>query len=702
MREQDLAAARHRGIGGAMEGAIRMLIVHIAMFYTVLGLLLGGGAACLCAGRRESSLRIASRAVAGASICGFILALFSFFSEHNLSIRLPLPLPLGNCVFSLDALSSIFLLPLFLLAAVGALLLPARIRAFEAYGKVEKIHYGKHGFFYCLLVAAMFLAVTASDAVLFLFAWEIMSLGLFFLISLDDKDSHERYASWIFLVTAHLGALPLLLLFAAMFQEAGSSEFAAFAAHAAKDTGWRNAGLLFLLAFVGFGAKSGLVPLHIWMPGAYASAPGHVIVLFSGAMTNLGIYGLMRILSLLGPLDAHWAYGLMGVGALSSILGIFFALLQSDMRRTLAYSSAENMGVICLALGAALLAGLQGASTAVLLLLGGAFLHLWNHSLFKSLLFLGVNVVKENTNVTTLQRLGGLFKRIPVTGGCVAVGCLAIAGVPPCNGFMGELLIYMGLIVGSEALGGSWPSLSFWLAFACLSVVAAFSLFTFTRMFGLGFLGEARSAESRQANEPDRLCGAAMVFLAALCLGMSFAGPFLLYGLAPFLSRFAQRLFPPLAVSPADVVLGGDILSWYAAACAGILLLFGVIFWLKNKRVRRNGETTGQTWDCGYRYPSARMQYTGGSFAHSFAVLLQPLVRARIQTPKLEGLFPSEPRAVMTIPDWFASIWERCLFRPIGLIAEKVKELQHGLVNIYILYIFIALMTALVWALGWS
>ena len=666
------------------------------MLYAVLIILLGGGLASLFLGKSHNALTVASAAAMLASLLGFNVALSVFLEGSTLSGHLPLPLPLGRCLFHIDPLASAFLLPVFLLSAIGGALLPARIRALEE-GADLPIRYGRHGFFYCTLIAAMVLVLTAADAVFFLIAWEIMSLSPFFLISPQDKDSKERFATWIYLVAAHLGVLPLLLLFAAMSVEAGSSAFAALYAF----DGWQSAGLLFVLAFIGFGLKMGLVPLHMWMPEAHASAPGHVAVLLSGTMLNLGLYGVLRVLTLLGFGAVWWAYVLMAVGAASGLTAIVIGLAQSDMKRTLAYSSAENMGIICLALGAGLLAGHNGATTATALLLAGAFLHMWNHSLFKSLLFLGANAVKETTHVTTSRLLGGLQKRIPFTGGCFAVGCAAIAGIPPLNGFMSELIIYLGFALGSEATSGE-SSLLFWVAFFLLGSIAGLAVFAFTRLFGLIFLGSPRSPASLEAREPEFALRGMLLLLACACLGISLGGPWVISSLEPLLSSFTLRLGLPAPLGPADFTLGEEVLRWYALCGLLLLVFFGLVALLRGRTVAANGSSGSPTWDCGYRLPAASMQYSGGSFSLSLALLLRPLLRPALRIPVIRGLFPESEKAFMSSPDWPTDLWERLLFRPVAGLADKAKGLQHGLVNVYILYIFIALMTALVWALGWS
>lgn len=609
------------------------------------------------------------------------------------TLALPYSLPLGNCLFQVDPLSSLFLIPVFLLSGLAGLAAPARMRLLAG-----QLHHGRHGFFLCMLMAGMALVLTAADGILFLIFWEIMSLAPFFLLSHSDKTPGDRFAAWIYLVAAHLGALPLLFLFAFLTMEAGASDFTSYLALAGQGGG----GVLFVLAFIGFGAKCGIIPLHMWMPEAHSSAPGHVAVLLSGAMLNMGLYGIFRVLSLLGAGDLWWAYLLMGAGAFSGVLGILLGAVQSDMKRTLAYSSAENMGIICMALGAALLAGRHGASGAMILLLAGAFLHMWNHSLFKSLLFLAANAVKEGTHTTFIQRLGGLQKRIPITGGCFALGAAAIAGMPPFNGFMSEMLVYLGFVLGSEATRGTEAALIFWAAFFILGGIAGLALFAFTRLFGLVFLGAPRGPEALEAREPEPLLRMVMVFLAACCLGVSLAGPFLFQALRTPLVWFGRALSLPVSPADADFSLGGTVLGWYAVT--GALLIAAFVLTARGRRalLAKNPSEEGLTWDCGYRLPTARMQYTGGSFAHSLASVMQPLARARLLVPRIEGLFPRTAHASMETPDWPTAVWAGLLFRPVAALSERVKDLQRGLVNLYILYILVALLIALVWALGWS
>jgi hydrogenase-4 component B len=437
------------------------------------------------------------------------------------------------------------------------------------------------------------------------------------------------------------------------------------------------------------------------MPEAHAAAPGHVAVLMSGAMLNMGVYGLMTTVRLLapgpGPGDPLFAYALMSAGALSGLFGILAAAAQSDMKRVLAYSSAENMGIILLALGACLLALQHDAQQAALLAAAGALLHVWNHSLCKSLLFLTANAVKESLHTTLIPRLGGLQKRLPFTGACFAAGSAAIAGLPPLNCFLSELLIYLGLASGAYATRGTEAALVFMAAFFVLGSISGMSLFTFTRLFGLAFLGLPRSGDGAHAREPDAALRAAAAVLALLCVATGLAAPLIFRLVRPALLFFTGDQAPQTADALAFIE---DLLPRYSCTALLALGVFAAVRFA-NARAGRASRECG-TWACAYPYGNARMQYSAASFALGLVLFLKPLLRPRITVPALRALFPGAAEAGFSAPDRPTELWIKTLFRPVAYAANKAKALQHGLLNIYILYILVALTAALIWALGVS
>lgn len=680
----------------------------MAFILASIGIFLLGGLCCLFIGNRPSAARAASYAVSAAclfGLAGVLPALFQNFTPEGFTPQifiLDFPLPLGSGLFRLDSLSLFFLLPLYFVAGLAGLTIPSQVRTI-----CNHVHAGRHGFFFCLLLGALVLVLTAADGILFFVGWEVMSLAPFFLLCLPSAKYAKRAPSLTYFVAAHLGALPLLFLFANLTVLAGSSSFTAYAAISGAPLS-----LFFILALVGFSAKLGLVPFHGWMPEAYPAAPGHAAAVLSGVMVNAGVYGLMRMLSIFGsiaggPGPAWWAYTLMGLGGFSGAYGIMQALAQPDAKKSLAYSSTENMGIICLALGAGLLvihAAPEGGSaltaTVGTAFFAGAIAHMFNHSLFKSLLFLGANAVEQRTGSTALCLMGGLLKRMPLTGAFFAVAAAAIAGLPPLNGFMGELLMYFGFLNGAAVNPGSGVTLIFWLGMFTLSGIAGLSLFTFARMFGIIFLGSPRSTEALEGREPRRPILFAMGCLAGLCLLAGVGAGFLFRLIEPAAANLGGA-FGMTAHSDLPAALPvAQVLAWAGGAVL-VLLLIILVVWLNQRRVRaRNGFDTGLTWDCGYRAPSARIQYTGGAFAQMTLRFMAGFLRPRIETPNIQDLFPAPAKATIQSNDWLTSFWLSGVFRPVARLAAHVKAFQHGLLNAYILYILITLILCLIWALG--
>src|SRR6266487_402262 len=357
-------------------------------------------------------------AVIGCAI-GLIPALGVLLGGEVESLHLAWSVPYGSFFVQLDALSAFFIVVILAISALTAIyggeyLWPWR----------DKKLLGPPWFFFYMLVASMVMVVLARNGVLFLMAWEVMALSSFFLVTFEDERESVRVAGRTYLVATYLGTAFLLVMFILMGREAGSLDFDQFQ----KLSGTPKAfgGLLFLLAIIGFGTKAGFMPLHVWLPGAHPAAPSHVSALMSGVMIKMGIYGLLRALAFLGFPAAAWAYGLLGLGLLSAVGGVLFALAQHDLKRMLAYHSVENIGIICLGIGAGLLGRIHGNVAVEVLGFGGALLHVWNHAAFKSLLFLSAGAAVHAAHERDLDRMGGLLRRMPTTGALFLVGSAAI------------------------------------------------------------------------------------------------------------------------------------------------------------------------------------------------------------------------------------------------------------------------------------
>ena len=649
---------------------------------------------------------------------------------------------MGELALRLDTLGAVFLAPVLILVAIAAFYGMgngdgASVTEKHINGKDSPAgHAGAHWFFYNLLAGGMVLTLTANDAFLFLLAWEIMSIAPFFLITLNGASSQTRSAAWVYLVAAHLGALFLLAFFALLSaKNGGTLSFTVFMANAANlKPGIREGtGLLFILALIGFGAKSGFMPLHVWLPEAHPAAPSHVSAVMSGAMIKMGIYGIIRTFSFIGTGETWWAYTLIFVGAFTAALGILQALAQPTMKRALAFSSVENMGIICLGLGVALLCLQNNSTGAAALAATGILMHMVNHALSKGLLFLCAGCVLHGTGTVTLRFLGGLQKRMPIVGWCFVLGSAAIAALPPLNGFAGEFFIYLGMVFGGTAFAqGLYPeySLIFWVCLFILAGIGGFTLFCFTRLYGTAFLGASKTEAASNAYAPSRNETAAIVLMACFCVLSALAAPRVatLCHLAVTPAFHTVYAAPPvlIAAEPSAMITARGILSTSTPQgfipprfipgpgspdtaidllrnVNDMFLLFFITamgaFLVRRRILRNRTISQSPTWDCGYLAPTAKMQYTPGSFSRPATRFMRTFLRQRFDRPIITEYFPIKARTTLTTPDWIETRGFSPIFSLISRMADKCKELQHGRSNAYILYILLTLVALLAWKL---
>ena len=643
------------------------------------------GVLALFAGR---SARMSTWLGAGGVLVAAALALPSILAVLAggpvLSLHATWDVPYGSFFVELDALSAFFLLVIVVVAALAAIYGAGYLRGHD-HGR----SLGAHWFFFDLLVASMMLVTVARNGVLFLVAWEVMALASFFLVVHDDEEEGVVSAGWTYLVATHLGTAFLLAFFAIVGREAGSLDFDRIPV-----VGFSSAlvNVLFVLGLVGFGTKAGLVPLHVWLPEAHPAAPSHVSALMSGAMIKLGIYGLLRMLALLGPPGASMAWTLAVLGLVSAILGALFALAQRDLKRLLAYSSIENVGIVCLGLGVGLLGRDAGAPAVAVLGFAGALLHVFNHALMKTLLFLGAGSLVRATGTRSLDRLGGLLKRMPSTGAALLVGAVAICGLPPLNGFVGELLIFLGALLGGTAL--SLPgSLRLLTIAAGLAFTAGLAAVAFAKAAGMALLGEPRTAHAADARETGVAMRAPLLVLAVACAAAGLAAPLLVNALSPVLRQVTglsdAMLTEGLAL--ASKALTGTVLT--AGVLAILVALVATLRWLL---LRRREVTTAPTWDCGYARPTARMQYTSSSFTDPVAQLFDVVLRTRRRVVPPADIFPAQASLATDTPDVVSAYAFVPAFRWVGLALSKLRWIQHGRLNLYMLYIALTLLALLV------
>jgi formate hydrogenlyase subunit 3/multisubunit Na+/H+ antiporter MnhD subunit len=479
------------------------------------------------------------------------------------------------------------------------------------------------------------------------------------------------------------------VLFLLLGQPSGSLDFA--------DLG-RGAGsltLLFMLAMIGFGTKAGFVPLHVWLPEAHPASPSHVSALMSGVMIKTGLYGLLRILTFLGPPPPAWGWILLAVGGVSAVVGVLLALAQHDLKRVLAYSSVENVGLVGVGLGLGLLGQAYDLPLMACLGYAGALLHILNHALFKGLLFLAAGAVAQSTHTRELDRLGGLLKRMPRTGTLFAIGAAAICGLPPLNGLVGELVIYLGAlhaITGLDATG----ALAGALAIIALALAGGFAAACFARAFGIAFLGEPRTTAAASAHEASRWMTAPMGILAAACLALGLAGPFLLAPLHTVIAVLAG----PAVVAHANLAAAVTPLRLVTVCALALWLVLGLLVLLRRALLARRPVTSSVTWDCGYAAPTARMQYTASSFGQPLVELFPFVLHGSRHGEPVTDLFPANTTLATRTPDPLHHRIYAPAFVGLARLAARRKPLQSGQTQLYVLYIAVTLLALLVWKLS--
>lgn len=590
-------------------------------------------------------------------------------------------LPWGAFTVGIDAVSTLFLALVFVVPALGSAYGLAYWRPSEHGQTAPRL-----AVFEGLLAGSMALVVLARDGVLFLVAWEVMALSAWFAATVEDDDPAVVRAGWVYLIATHLGTLCLVAMFALWRQATGS-----FALAPAPAILPGLATPILALAMVGFGAKAGLMPLHVWLPGAHAGAPSHVSAVMSGVMLKMGIYGIVRMTMLVPIASVWWGGGLLAIGALSAVAGIAFAIGQNDLKRLLAYSSIENVGIIAMGLGLALVGRSAHRPDWILLGLGGALLHVWNHGLLKSLLFLGAGAVLHATHTRDIDQLGGLARRMPQVTALFILGVVGICGLPPLNGFVGEWMLYLGLFRTLSAAPGT-PTAGAAAAAVVLAMVGALAVACFVKLVGVAFLGSSRRPETDSASDPSAWMVVPMAVLAGSCVLLGLL-PTVVTGLLEDATRTwagpAAAATPPLAELPP--------LASLAAAGWALLATTGVVATLAWSRARRRAAAGAGTWDCGYALPGVRMQYTGSSFGQTLVTQFRFVLWPRTRQPVVEGTFPAPAIFRSAVPD---AVLDRVVlpaFRAGGRCLSKARIFQQGQIQTYVLYILAILIVLLVW-----
>jgi hydrogenase-4 component B len=641
----------------------------------------------------------ATRLVYGASLAIAAISLIAAAAQllcggQPLQLTLPLGVPWIGAHFRLDALSAFFLVVVDL-GTVSTSLFAL------GYGEHEDVPQRVLPF-YPAFLAGMTLVVLADDAYTFLFSWEFMSLTSWALVVSHHRVPENVRAGYVYLVMASFGAFALLLAFGLL---AGPDGLYIFAQMRAAHPSAMVAPLAVILALIGAGSKAGIVPLHAWLPLAHPAAPSHVSALMSGVMTKVAVYGFVRIVfDLAGGPIWWWSIVVLAVGGITAVMGVLYALMQHDLKRLLAYHTVENIGIIFIGLGLALAFKANGMLFAAALAFTAALLHVFNHSLFKSLLFFGAGAVLTATGERDMERLGGLIRRMPQTAFFFLVGCAAISALPPLNGFVSEWLTFQAILLSPQL--PSWglkllvPAVG-----ALLALSAALAAACFVKAYGITFLGRPRTRAAEMATETDRFSLTAMMILAALCLLAGILPGLFIDALAPVNAALIGEHMPvqisqqwlsivPIAASRSSY---DGLLVFLFMVMSGTLAAF-IIHRLASDRLRR-----APAWDCGYPDASPATQYTAMSFAQPIRRVFGTMVFHAREHAKMPP--PGDTRPARLEVELSDPIWD-LLYAPVvtgvGFAADCLNHLQFLTIRQFLSLVFGALVILLMALAAWS
>jgi formate hydrogenlyase subunit 3/multisubunit Na+/H+ antiporter MnhD subunit len=668
----------------ALPSALASWVLLDAVLVALAAWLLIGAAGAVALRRTEFVSRVLFPAGGAVGVAMFALALAALFSTPEVAM-LAVGLPTLPFHLRLDALSAFFL------AVIGAT--AAGISAFAAgyFRRGEGTPPGLMCLQYHVFLASMAGVVLADDAYAFMVMWETMALSSFFLVTSNHRVAEIRAAGYLYLLVAHVGAIGILMCFGVLQANTGDYTFANMRAQHLTPF-WGS--VAFALAVFGFGAKAGLVPLHVWLPEAHPAAPSPVSALMSAVMLKTAIYGLLRVLfDLLATPLWWWGVVLLAIGLVTALFGVVFAAVQTDMKRLLAYSSIENIGLLATGIGLALLFSAYSMKALAALALTAALVHVASHALFKSLLFLATGTVLHATGERSLGRLGGLMRSMPWVAWVTLVGVLASAGLPPTSGFVSEWLLLQSFLF-TPGLPDPFLNMLIPVVAALIALVAALAGYTMVKFYGVIFLGRPREPRLLEAHDANAWQKRGMAWLL---LGN------VLLGLLPI--QFIQLVDPVTRRLVGDG-LGPQVAAhgWLLAPTAierasygpvifllGVALSFALAFVLVRRlyhgRIRR-----APPWDCGFPWQTARMQDTAEGFGQPIRQIFEPFFRMRRELP---SPFDTAPHYRVTVEDhfWYA------LYRPVADAAARVARLfgllQQGRIAVYLLFSFVTLVTLL-------
>ena len=656
------------------------------------------GAAAGLAGYQ--SPRWARRAAFGLALAGALLeiaaAALALAQGGTQTWAVPFGVPVLTWTLRMNPLSAFFNLALGILGAAVSIYSLGYTRALEGRRNV-----GVLAFFYNLLLAALMLVFTAGNVFFFLVAWELMALSAYCLVVFEHEKPETRRAGMVFLIMSHAGTGLLLIAFLLLGGASGSLDFSSF--HLLASTlPPAEQGLIGVLFFLGFGVKAGIIPIHVWLPAAHPVAPSNISAIMSGIMIKAGVYGMALVFFDFFGLPPVWLGMLVLItGIVSALLGVLYALMEHDLKRLLAYHSIENIGIILIGFGAALVFRAMGHDALAALALVAGLYHTLNHAIFKCLLFLGAGSVLHATGTRNMEEMGGLIRRMPLTALSFLIGAVAISGLPPLNGFVSEWLTYQALLAGF----GSTPLLTrvvFPLTGALLALTAALAAACFVKAFGISFLALPRSEPAAQAHEASRSMLAGMAILAAGCVVLGLGATWFLPVFDPITTAaLGVRISPLLTAANGWVLTAGSVRAGSVSplGIAALLLALSALpaaFWLVWGRAGRR--VTRAAWDCGQPGLTAENAYTATGFSKPIRMIFSALYRPRREIQAEFEVSPYYPTAIRfeseiepTFEKHFYDPFQDWLLR----VSNRLRRVQAGSIHAYLAYIFVTLILLL-------
>ncbi len=591
----------------------------------------------------------------------------------------------------IDPLSALFIIIIAIIGGATTLYASGYLKRYEQ--SKSPAHLSLHLVALATLIFSMMGVVCSSGGFLFLFFWELMTIASFILILFDAQRSEVTKAALSYLVMMHIGFILLVGGFVKLWLATGSADFSSLVDYYSHMPVMP----LFLIFLLGFGMKAGMFPMHIWLPEAHPAAPSHVSAIMSGVMIKTGIYGILRIVSPIAGESLYTvAIALLAAGAITGLWGVILAATQNDVKRLMAYSSIENIGVILIGLGIALIGKYSGNEAVALCGICGALLHTVNHSMFKSLLFFGAGNVYSQTHTTSLDKLGGLAKSMPMTAILFLIAAMAISALPPLNGFVSEWFIYVGLLnnvaTGNEVVASA-------TALVAMALIGGLVVMAFTKLYGMVFLGSPRSHEVAEASEVDnyRIAGMAIPLLGIFAIGLYPSAAMQL------VSRATSSIMGIAKIQACDLAQitfseSLEKISLTALIIIGITLL---VWWLKSRLLKSRVVGQSPTWGCGFTSPNQKMQYTGESFSEGLLSIADTITKSTGEVGEVESeeIFPNDHSFEVGHKDKIDSLFQAWWVELIRRINSYVMRLRTGKINHYVLFALAFLVLILILSL---